>query len=290
MWLPHPCYDREAHFKIGRIHLPVAPLCNIQCGYCIRGVGKDEDRPGITRKVIGPNEAIRHIKQAVTLDPRIQIAAVAGPGDPLANAATIETFILVKKYFPGMKKCLSTNGLALPDRLPDLKKVEINYLTVTLNTVDPNIGKNIYVRVSWKGRIYHGIDAAQILLDHQLEGIYQASRAGIFVKINTVFIPGVNSGHVVEVAGRAKDAGACIMNIMPLIPLGIFSKIPAPTWEELKAARARCSPIIRQWYLCKQCRADAVGVPGEEKGKSIQEKACPYSYSAYADPYVLFGH
>jgi len=290
MWLPHPCYDKEAHFKIGRIHLPVAPLCNIRCGYCIRAITKDLDLPGMTREVIKPDEAIRRIKKVVTLDPRIQIAAVAGHGDPLANAATIETFALVKKHFPGMKKCLSTNGLALPDRLPALKEVGLNYLTVTLNTVDPKIGKDIYVRVSWKGRIYHGIEAAQILLDHQLEGIYQTSRAGIFVKINTVFIPGVNSDHVVEVARAAEDAGACLMNIMPLIPAGIFSDTPAPTPEELKAVRAKCSPIIRQWYLCKQCRADAVGIPGEEMGKPVQEEACPYTYSHYADSRAVCSH
>ena len=26
----HPCFSKEAHGKFGRIHLPVAPRCNIQ--------------------------------------------------------------------------------------------------------------------------------------------------------------------------------------------------------------------------------------------------------------------
>ena len=29
----HPCLGGEAHFKYGRIHLPVSPTCNIQCKF-----------------------------------------------------------------------------------------------------------------------------------------------------------------------------------------------------------------------------------------------------------------
>ena len=32
----HPCYSAEAHTKYARMHLPVAPACNIQCNYCNR--------------------------------------------------------------------------------------------------------------------------------------------------------------------------------------------------------------------------------------------------------------
>ena len=32
----HPCFNREAHGRFGRIHLPVAARCNIVCGFCDR--------------------------------------------------------------------------------------------------------------------------------------------------------------------------------------------------------------------------------------------------------------
>ncbi|QCQ22875.1 radical SAM protein [Desulfoglaeba alkanexedens] len=291
MWLAHPCYDPEAHFQIGRIHLPVAPTCNIRCGYCVRSVGALENRPGITQEVIRPSKALSRLKQALTLEPRIQIAAVAGPGDPLANEATFETFALVKEYFPGLTKCLSTNGLLLADKLPLLKELGVNYLTVTLNAVNPEIGERIYTRVMWKGHVYHGLEGARILLERQMEGIYQASRMGFFVKVNTVFIPGINSDHVVEIAREMRDAGAHIMNIMPLIPLGIFSGLPSPAPNEISRVRAQCLPIINQWYLCKQCRADAAGVPGEEPGREVQQEACPYPYTTVnTAPCALCSH
>jgi nitrogen fixation protein NifB len=257
----------------------------------VRSVGSDENRPGITQEVIRPGKALSRLKQALTLEPRIQIAAIAGPGDPLANEATFETFALVKEYFPGLTKCLSTNGLLLADKLPLLKELGVNYLTVTLNAVNPEIGERIYTRVIWKGHVYHGLEAARILLERQMEGIYQASRMGLFVKVNTVFIPGINSDHVVEIAQEIRNAGAHIMNIMPLIPLGIFSGLPSPTPKELSRARAECLPIIKQWYLCKQCRADAAGVPGEEPGREVQQEACPYPYTTVnTAPCALCSH
>ena len=32
----HPCFDEQAHERVGRVHLPVAPRCNIQCFFCER--------------------------------------------------------------------------------------------------------------------------------------------------------------------------------------------------------------------------------------------------------------
>jgi len=241
----------------------------------VHGINNTENRPGLTTAIISPKKALRQVDWAIHSDPRIRIAAIAGPGEPLANEATFETFALVNRRFPELRKCLSTNGLTLLDKLPRLEEVGVRYLTVTLNTVDPTISEAIYANVSLKRNFYHGVQAGQILLERQLEGIYQASQRGFMVKVNTVLIPGINSDHLMEVAQTIKTAGACLMNIMPLIPVGRFSGLRAPTAAELKEARAECEPIIRQWYLCKQCRADAVGVPGEEAGREVQQEACP---------------
>jgi nitrogen fixation protein NifB len=32
----HPCYSEEAHHHFARMHVAVAPACNIQCHYCNR--------------------------------------------------------------------------------------------------------------------------------------------------------------------------------------------------------------------------------------------------------------
>ncbi|MGA3007680.1 MAG: nitrogen fixation protein NifB, partial [Opitutaceae bacterium] len=30
----HPCFNKASHHAHGRIHLPVAPRCNLQCNFC----------------------------------------------------------------------------------------------------------------------------------------------------------------------------------------------------------------------------------------------------------------
>jgi len=291
MYIPHPCYDAEAHYQVGRIHLPVAPFCNIQCNYCVRQVNSFINRPGVATEVITPKQALKRLKFALSFEPRLRIVAIAGPGDPLANEATLETFVLIKEkvkpVLPEVEFCFSTNGLALVDKLPVLKKVGVKYITVTINAVSPEVAQQIYAHVSWKKRVYKGLKAAQILLERQLEGVYQAAQSGFVIKVNSVLIPEINDEHLIEVAKEVKSAGAYIMNIMPLIPLGNFADLRAPTPTELRKVRAQCAPIIKQWYLCKQCRADAVGVPGEEAGREVQQEACPFTYTA---PCALCSH
>ncbi len=275
MFIEHPCYDAKAHFKIGRIHLPVAPFCNIQCNYCSRKLRVNDNRPGISNEILTPKKALAKTKKALALDPRIKIVAIAGPGDPLANSTTIETFKLIKEDIPHVNFCLSTNGLNLVDQIDDLCKVGVKFITVTLNTIDPKIGAKIYSFVKYKCKIYTGEEAASLLLNRQIEGIKKAVQAGILVKINSVLIPEINMEHLPEVAERLSKIGVHIMNIMPLIPIGKFKDLRPPNTNELKTTREKCEVYIRQWYLCKQCRADAIGVPGEEKASQLQIDACP---------------
>ena len=108
----HPCLGGEAHFKYGRIHLPVSPECNIQCKFCKRGFNKSEVRPGVSSLLLKPEEAVKTVQKALELCPEIRVAGIAGPGDTLATDLALETFELIKKEFPHLVNCLSTNGLS----------------------------------------------------------------------------------------------------------------------------------------------------------------------------------
>jgi nitrogen fixation protein NifB len=262
----HPCYGAEgAHFKFGRIHLPVVSSCNIGCNYCVRKYDcVNESRPGVTSKVITAEEAIERVRFAAKKDSRLRVVGIAGPGDPLSSDVTFQTLKLVQKEFPDLTRCVATNGLLLPQKLEKLKKVGVAALTITINAVDPDVGKQIYSYVTYRGKTLRGKAAFEVLSKNQLNGLREAADAGIVVKVNSVYIPSINSEHLSEVAKTIRDLGAYVHNIMPLIPQGKFAHLKAPSMQEIQKARSSYEGILLQFHNCVQCRADAVGVPGEE--------------------------
>ena len=265
----HPCFSKKAAHFFGRMHLAVAPKCNIQCNYCIRKFDcVNESRPGVTSKVLTPQEALERVREVLERVHYIKVVAVAGPGEPLYNEETFETFRLMKDEFPRLMRCMSTNGLLLPDRIDDIEELGIGTLTVTLNAVDPAIGRDIYSFVNYHGKIYRGEEGAEILLRNQLEGIREAVKRKILVKVNTVLIPTVNDKHIVDIAEKIGEMGVYMQNIMPLIPQFKFAHIAPPTPQEKKEMQDKCSEYLMQMTHCRQCRADAIG----KLGKDIQER------------------
>jgi nitrogen fixation protein NifB len=269
----HPCYDRKAQHKYGRIHLAVAPSCNIQCNFCVREFDcVNESRPGVTSKVLTPQEAFEKTKQVLADYPFIKVVGIAGPGDPLANNETFETFELIKKEFPELTLCMSTNGLLLPEKLQDILRVGVSTLTVTINAIDPEIQAKIVDHIFYHGKISRGVEAAEIQIKNQLEGVKAAVDAGVVVKVNTVLVPGINDKHIVEIARKLNELGVYIMNIMPLINQGAFANIEPPTAEERKAVQEACEPYVLQMRHCRQCRADAYGLLSQDMSQMSEER------------------
>lgn len=269
----HPCYNKDAQHKFGRIHLSVAPKCNIKCKYCDRKYDcVNESRPGVTSEVLNPQQALEKTQKVLEEYPFIKVVGIAGPGDPLANEETFETFKLIKQHFPDVTLCLSTNGLALPARIQDVLDSGVSTLTVTLNAIDPEIGAKIVDHVNYNGKTYRGVEGASILLENQLEGIRKAVEAGLVVKINTVLVPGINEDHIIEIAQKLNDMGVYIMNVMPLICQADFADWTAPTPQERKAVQDSCEPYVQQMRHCRQCRSDAYGLLGKDLSQMSEER------------------
>ncbi len=261
----HTCFSEKAYHFFGRMHLPVAPKCDIQCNYCIRKFDcVNESRPGVTSKVLKPQEALERVREVVKKVPYIKVIAVAGPGEPFFNEETFETFRLVKEEFPYLLRCMSTNGLLLPDRLGDIEEVGISTLTVTVNAVDPAIGKEIYSFINYHGTRYRGEEGAAILIRNQLEGIQESVKRKILVKVNTVLIPTVNDEHIMAITKTISELGVYLQNIIPLIPQYKFSHIKPPTPHEKREIQEKCRKYVMQMTHCRQCRADAIGGLGKD--------------------------
>jgi nitrogen fixation protein NifB len=197
----HPCYSEEAHHHYARMHVAVAPACNIQCNYCNRKYDcANESRPGVVSELLTPEEAAHKVLVIAGKIPQMTVLGIAGPGDPLANPEkTFRTFDLIADKAPDIKLCLSTNGLMLTDHVERIKNLNVDRVTITINMVDPEIGTQIYPWIRWQRKRIKGVEAARILHERQMEGLQALQEADILCKVNSVMVPGINDAHLPEV-------------------------------------------------------------------------------------------
>lgn len=270
----HPCYSEQAHHHFARMHVAVAPACNIQCNYCNRKYDcANESRPGVVSELLTPKQAVKKTIAVAANIPQMTVLGIAGPGDPLANPVrTFSTFRMLTEQAPDIKLCVSTNGLSLPDYADELTKHNIDHVTITINCVDPEVGAKIYPWVFWENERIRGVEGAKILIERQQRGLEMLVERDILVKVNSVMLPGINDHHLAEVSRIVKSKGAFLHNVMPLIAepehgtyFGLMEQ-RGPTPKELQDLQDECSGDMNMMRHCRQCRADAVGLLGEDRG------------------------
>jgi len=262
----HPCYNEKLHHKIGRIHLPVAPKCNIACKFCRRSVGEEccENRPAVTKLILKPSEVEEYVAEKLKKIPNLKVVGIAGPGDSLFNEETFESFEIVNEKFPDLVKCLSTNGLLLPKYVKKIADLNIKTITVTVNAIDPEILAEIVDWVYYDKKVFKGIEGAKLLIKNQKKGIEKANDEGLVVKINTVLIPEINMDHIIDIAKEFSNI-AYLQNTIPLIPMYKLDHLRKPTCEEISNVRDINEEYLQQFRACQQCRADAAGLLAETK-------------------------
>lgn len=252
----HPCFNKEMVKKSARIHLPLVKTCNINCNYCNRLYNcPNENRPGVTSKLIKPEDVFEIVKKSLYKYHNLNIVGIAGPGEALAEPETVyKAFKIVRDNFPELKLCLSTNGMALLDSLDLIRDLNLDFITVTVNTMSVDTASKIYKTINFEE-----------FIAGQKKGIQELAKLNITVKINTVAIPDVNYGHelndIVDVAKFAGESGLFAQNIMPFYPVNgsVFQDIREPSKDEINLLRQECSKYIKQISHCKRCRADAEG-------------------------------
>ncbi len=289
----HPCFDESARHMHARVHLPVAPKCNIQCNYCNRKYDcVNESRPGVTSSVLAPFQAVTYLKALSEKIQNLSVVGIAGPGDPFANPKeTLETMRKVKMEFPEKIFCLSSNGLELYPYIDELAELGVSHVTITINAIDPEISAKIYRWVRFDKRVYRGVEGAKLIMEQQLKCIPKLKEKGIVVKINSIIIPGVNDHHIPEVAKKCAELGADVMNCIPLIPTAEteFQDVEKPDTKMIFKVRLQAGEYMKMMNHCARCRADAAGLLGQDLTEAytlLQEASTQTEVDNSKRPYV----
>jgi nitrogen fixation protein NifB len=260
----HPCFDENARKCKQRIHLPVAPKCNMQCNYCNKKFDcANENRPGVSSTIMSPLEAFHVVKKLMEENgDSIGVVGIAGPGDPLSNPKeTFTTFQLVHEVFPDLLLCLATNGVNVKDHIYDIACMEISHVTVTMNAIDPKIGAKIYDWVNTGTEILSGLEGAEYILERQLTAIQLLKEFDIVVKVNSVLVPGINDAHMELVAQKCAELKVDIFNCIPYLKNSDckFSNVEEPSPNFTHEIRSKLTTHLPQMKHCQRCRADAIG-------------------------------
>lgn len=263
----HPCFNPKACASFGRVHLPVAPRCNIQCRFCNRKFDcVNETRPGVTSSLLSPGQAMAYLEQVFTRRDNIAVVGIAGPGDPFANPdETLETMAGVRSRYPEAILCVATNGMVLPPFVDELKRLNVSHVTVTVNAVDPDISADIYSWMRIGKRVVRGREGAELLLENQMKSIQALKRRGIIVKVNSIILPGINEDHIEAVSRQVGEMGVDLFNAMPYYPSpgSDLEHLSEPDKSTVEQIRKKAAVHVKQMRHCSRCRADAVGMLGE---------------------------
>jgi MoaA/NifB/PqqE/SkfB family radical SAM enzyme len=221
----------------------------------------------VTSFVLNPEEALERFRETKRRLPHLSVVGFAGPGEALHSPeALFKTMDLVRREDDRITLCLSTNGLMLPFHLATLHELGLRHLTVTVNAIDEAIGAKIYAWADYFGQRHQSLAAAGLMIENQLSGIRAAKAMNMTVKVNTVLIKDINDKHIIDIARKLSKSGVDLANIMPHIPVAgsAFENFERPSQTLIRDLRFAAGAHVPQMTHCRQCRADAIGLLGQD--------------------------
>ncbi|MFH0924660.1 MAG: GTP 3',8-cyclase MoaA [bacterium] len=214
------------HRKIDYLRISITDRCNLRCIYCM-----PSQRVHLQHKELLSYEEILKITQ-LAVDCGILRVRITG-GEPFIRRGMLDFVRELVKIKSLEEVSMTTNGILLRNFALDLKKVGLNRINVSLDTLIPEKYKKI-TRVG---------DINQVLM-----GIQKAKEAALVpVKINTVIIRGFNDNEVLDFAKLAfndKNISIRFIEFMPLCPGNIWEKERYVPNNELISKISDWEPLI----------------------------------------------
>ena len=260
----HSCFNTSKDDNgNGRIHVPIAKTCKMQCKYCNYIIDGNininiNNRPGVTDFIINTREQIKnYLDEKTKIYPEIDIIGVSGPGDPLDNIDTLEILnYLINEYYKDYKLCICSCGYNYNNVIDRIKKLDkLKYLTLTINTFDVNKMNLLYRSVE------DGFLNGKELIKQQKKIIKDMKKRNVKIKINTIYIPNVNDKEINKLFHILLKMGVDCFNLLPLRQINNYFNYDKMLYLEnfkkkIKELKELGFPLINK---CSQCTSSACG-------------------------------
>jgi GTP 3',8-cyclase len=178
------------HRPLRDLRISITDRCNFRCVYCMPKEVYGRDYAFLPRRDLLTFEEIARLAQ-IFAGLGVEKIRLTG-GEPLIRR-DVERLVEMLAEIPGLDLTLTTNGAALVKKAQALKDAGLGRITVSLDSLDDDVF-----------RVMNDVDfPVQTVLD----GIEEASAAGLPVKVNVVVKRGVNEDSVLPMARHFRDRG-----------------------------------------------------------------------------------
>ena len=174
------------------LRISVTDRCNFRCTYCMPAEIFGESYKFLPKDEILSFEEIARLAR-IFVEFGVNKLRITG-GEPLLRT-DLHILIAMLTRMPGLEDLtLTTNAYLLPQQAQQLKDAGLQRITISLDTLDDEVFKEM------NGR--------GISIDRVLQGIDAAAAVGLApIKINAVVQKGVNDHTVVDLARFFKNSG-----------------------------------------------------------------------------------
>ena len=174
------------------LRISVTDRCNFRCTYCMPAEIFGESYQFLPKEdILSFEEITRLARSFVGLG--VNKLRITG-GEPLLRTDLPRLISMLSEVDPSIDLTLTTNAYLLPQQARELKDAGLQRVTISLDTLDDDIFRQM------NGR---GFPVQRVL-----DGIEKAAEVGLApIKINAVVQKGVNDHTVVELARYFKSTG-----------------------------------------------------------------------------------
>ncbi|RDV14954.1 GTP 3',8-cyclase MoaA [Pontibacter diazotrophicus] len=199
--------------KINYLRLAVTDRCNLRCFYCMPEEGLD----WLGRKELMTYEEMLHIC-SVMVKMGIEKIRITG-GEPFVRKEFMSFLTKLSKLQGLQELTITTNGVLTAPFVPELKKLGVKSVNLSLDTLD----RNRFFAITRRDELPKVLETMEALLHHDIE-----------VKLNAVVMEGKNTDDILPLVELTKDLPVSVRFIEEMPFNGEGNHYTSLTWDHVQ--------------------------------------------------------
>ncbi|MCC7139879.1 MAG: radical SAM protein [Planctomycetes bacterium] len=226
-----PPVEAASALHVLRVTLPAAPTPLVL---------RRDRTPGVPGPGLDPADVLRYVGAARRTLRGPLVAALEGPGDPLASAAhVLRALALLREHDPDVMTGLVVDGPLVAEYLDELLELGLHHVVLRMDAMSVKAAWRVYGRVVYRGDVLVGPDAGRLVLEEGRRAVRLLVAARVPVAIRFTAIPTVNTADLPAVAAFAAAEGVERVDVVPHrpAPRAPLARAGVPTEGELAHGR-----------------------------------------------------